>query len=121
VNKNNFDLDNKITKTFKLFSGLRSTEEDQKIFDRVYELCFEEIVKFLYENLSKDEQTKLILEIKRNSEKERLSKKQIADINYKTLLNYLVKIENYRFKLDKRLDYFINNLLYSSLNNLSSN
>ena len=121
MNKNNFDLDNKIKKTFQLFSGVRNPEEDQKIFDRVYELCFEEMVKFIYENISTKKQAKLETELDQISEKAGLTKNEAADVNYKTIFSYLVEIENYRFKLDKRLDYYINNLLYSSLNNLSKN
>lgn len=101
----NFDFDEKIKNKFKLFQGLRSQEEDQKIYDKVYELCFEEIVRFLFEKLSTAEKDKLIVELEKKGKETEI------------LLKYLSQIENYRFKLDKRLDYFLNNLLYSSLKN----
>ena len=42
-----FDLDAKIKTKFKLFSGVRSQEEDQKMYDKVMDLCFDEMVAFL--------------------------------------------------------------------------
>ncbi len=99
------DIDEKIKNKFKLFSGLRSEEEDQKIYDKVYELCFDEMVQFLFENLSTAEKDELIGKLEKKGKETEI------------LLKYLSQIENYRFKLDKRLDYFLNNLLYSSLKN----
>ena len=99
-------LDAKINEKFRLFRGLRSQEEDQKILDKVMNLCFDEMTAFLGENLNDEDQNSLLVDMDSQSEDE-------AEI--KTLQNYLAKIENYRFRLDKRLDYFLDNLLLNSI------
>ena len=99
------DIDEKIKHKFKLFQGLRSQEDDQKIYDKIYDLCFDEMVGFLFENLSPAKRDEFSKDIENTGKKTEI------------LLKYLSQIENYRFKLDKRLDYFLNNLLYSSLKN----
>ena len=108
---NNFVyLDSKIKARFKLFSGVRPTEEDQKIYDKVSDLCFDEMALFLGENLQASEQDQLTAELDKQANDENKTK---------VLVNYLSKIENYRFKLDHRLDSFLNNLLFSSLSALN--
>ena len=104
---NNFvDLDAKIKTRFKLFSGVRSTEEDQKIYDKVYDLCFDEMTTFLGENLKDSDKAQL---------PEELEKLTNDEDKTKVLTNYLSKIDNYRYKLDQRLDSFLDNLPLSSL------
>jgi hypothetical protein len=100
-------LDEKIKSKFKLFTGVRSYEEDQKIYDKVWELCFDELTGFIEDNLNESEQKKMLEEIKGREE----------DKAQEVLLTYLSQIDNYRFKLDKRLDYFLTNLLYSAVKN----
>ena len=104
-------LDEAIKSKFRLFSGVRSQEEDQKIYDKVNDLCFDEMTSFLSENLNAEDQTKLLTE---------LDSQNTDDDKTKVLQSYLSKIENYRFKLDKRLDYFLNNLLLSSVTTVNT-
>lgn len=109
---NNFvDLDSKIKTRFKLFSGVRPADEDQKIYDKVYNLCFDEMVLFLSEQLQDSEQDQL---------SEELNKQTTDDAKTKVLVNHLSKIDNYRFKLDHRLDSFLSNLLLSSLSRVKN-
>jgi len=109
MNKDTIGLDKKIKGKFKLFSGIRPQEEDQKIYDKVLDLCFDEMVAFLGDNLSEKEREDFLGE---------LGKKASDEDKAKVLQASLSKIENYRFKLDHRLDAFLNNLLLSSLSNL---
>src|SRR3989344_9408335 len=98
------DLDNKIKKKFRLFEGIRSEEEDKKIYDKIYDLCFDEMVLFLTENLESDELKKFEKELKhlrggRTDSSDGGRENEVIAL----LLNYLNKIDNYRFRLDKRL------------------
>ena len=115
------DLDTKIKKKFRLFEGLRSEEEDQKIFERVYELLFDEVVMFLEEKLEEKDKISLIKELEASALPSGDKQAQQDSGNFKNaeaiLIKYLSKIENYRFKLDKRLDYFLNNLVYQAIKN----
>jgi hypothetical protein len=115
------DLDKKIKKKFRLFEGIRSEDEDKKIYDKIYELCFDEMVLFLTENLESDELKKFEKELKhlrggRTDSSDGGQENEVIAL----LLNNLRKIDNYRFRLDKRLDYFLNNLLISSLKKVSN-
>lgn len=111
MNGNKVDFDTKIKNKFKLFSGARSQEEDQKIFDKVYDLCFDDTVKFLCENLNETDRTQLPEELKKQTSEE--------DKN-KILLNYMSKIDLFQLKLNQRLDSFLDNLSLSSLSQAGS-
>jgi hypothetical protein len=101
------DIDEKIKTKLKLFQGLRSEEKDKEIFEKVYDLVFEEIVKFLFENLNPKERQKLTEELENQ------------DINnsLKILLKYLSKIENYYFKLNAKIENLLDSLSPFDLEN----
>lgn len=97
-------------------------EEDQKIYDKVCSLVFDEMLKFLEENLSKEYLEKLIEELDEHSQprpfdpsSDAFSDSERERKQTEILLKYLNLIKDYRLKLDKRLKYFVNNLLYTSL------
>jgi len=118
------DIDWKIRESFRLFQNLRPEAEDQKIYEKVYALCLEEIVAFLADNLSQSKQQALLSELdrlqksqtKKGSQMDSSSQQQLTAI----LTRYLKTIDQHRFKLDKRLKYFIDNLLLNSLKKLST-
>jgi len=95
-------IENKIKKIFRLFDGERNLKEDKKLYKKLINLCFDEVIAFLEDNLSENEKENLLIELDKKSGKEVISK-------------YLQKIPDYKFKLDKRLDYFLNNLLYLAI------
>lgn len=99
------ELNNKIKSKFKLFMGLRSQEEDQKIFDKVMDLTFEEIMAYVGENLSEED---------RNNFLEDMAKDQTDADKNKVFEMYLTKIKGYQVGILLRIDRFLNNLLYSS-------
>ena len=107
MNKNIFDIDEIIKNTFQLFQGKRSKEEDEKIYQKVYELTFEEMLTFLQENLNPEKQKKF---------SQALSQIE-GELAMETLLKYLSGIPLYRFRLEKRLKAFIDNLLLASIKN----
>lgn len=104
--QNTFDLDEKIKKNFRLFTGVRPQEEDKRIYEKVYDLCFDEMIKFLYENLSKEDQNELT---------KNLESQKDLDKKAEVLSKALLKIEDSGFRLEKRIDYFLNSLLYQTL------
>lgn len=139
-NSNKTNIDVKIIKKFSLFEGKRSLEEDQKIFNKIYSLCFDEMVRFLLENLSEDDLQDLNNElnyVKATSHQEFIlepsgiqTRNQIlvgekhSSSTTETvvlIIKYLSKIENSSFRFEKRLDYLINSLLYLSLKKAKSN
>jgi len=101
------DLDSKIKSKFKLFSGARSQEEDQKVYDKVMDLCFDEMMSFAGENLSEADQTEML-----NKMKESLSDEDKT----KVFTEYLSKIEDSNFRLDERIETFLNNEILSYVN-----
>lgn len=133
------NLEQKIIKKFKLFQGLRPEAEEQKIFAKVYNLCFDEMVLFLCQHLSQKDQESLTRELESAEHlpggdaptnhlpggvapaahlegEDRQNQKNLTPAGA-VLVKYLESIENSRFKLDKRLDYFLNNLLYQAVEN----
>lgn len=103
------NLDDKIKQAFKLFTGLRSQEEDQKMLEKIQEMCFDELTKFLEENLDETDLNILLDE---------LDKVITNDDRNKILNNYLEKIEDYRVRLDTRMETLLNNILFNSLSGL---
>jgi len=96
------NIDYKIKKTFRLFDGKRNIKEDKKLYQKLIDLCFDEVIAFLEDNLSENAKENLVKELDNNG-------------GIEVLLKYLQKIPNFKFKLDKRLDYFLNNLLYLTI------
>lgn len=105
------DLDKVIAKyiinKFRLFSNLRTKEEDEKIFNTVLYQCFFETVKFIEENANPD--NKMNLENK-------LSKNDIKSAQ-NLIKKYLQSIPNYPSLLEPRLKTLIDKLLGESINN----
>lgn len=99
-------LDEKIKSKFKLFQGLRSQEEDQKIYDKVMDLTFSEMMTYLGENLPEEDRNKFLEEMA-NAESE--------DGKNKIMQAYFSKVENVKISLAWRIEKFLNNLLYTSL------
>lgn len=109
-------FDKKIKKTFRLFQGLRPEKEDKKIYDKVSDLCFQETIAFLEESLDFSRQAFLTAELEKIDEK-KLKKEEKSQQALETIFKYLTAIPHYRFRLNKRLDYFLNQLLYDALKN----
>jgi biopolymer transport protein ExbD len=104
-------LDEMIKSKFKLFQGLRTEEEDKKIYDKIIKLCGEETLNFLVDNLKQEEIDQLSNELSSlNNEDEKI------DIIQK----YLSNIENHEGKLKNRLTGYLNLLYISSVKNLSN-
>ena len=95
-----------IKKKFKLFKGLRSKEEDRKILEKLMDLCFDEIMLFLSENLS---------ETQKKSLKKELESQTSIDEKINSLTKHLTSTQNFDKRIIGRIDGFLNNLLYSSL------
>lgn len=100
------DLDKKIKDKFQLFSGVRSQDEDQKIYEEIYNLCFEEILAFLGENRD---------DAGREAFKQDLAQQKSDEDRNKTLVAALSKIEDYQSKLNQRMDTLLDKLLEASL------
>lgn len=109
-----FDIDEKIKNKFRLYAGDRSLAEDQKICEKVLDLCFDELISFLQDNLDKEQIDSLNKKLGSLSNED-LSKDKKDDKITQVLFEYAQKIDNFRFKWDKRLDYFLNQLVYSSI------
>ena len=107
MDNNTSGLDNKVKSKFKLFSGVRSQEEDQKIYDKVMDLCFDEMMLFISENLSEEGRDNLKKEIEQQKSEED---------KFKSLSKYLATIENYQNKLSLRMDAFLDGVLNASIN-----
>lgn len=111
------DIDNLIKNRFKLFVGVRSQKEDEEIYAKVYELCFDEIVQFVEENLKKAELEDLTHKL------EELKGSEDDNVNAAGLMvtEALKTVPNHRFKLYHRLEYFVDQLLINTLRNKSKN
>ena len=100
------NFEEKIKKKFRLFEGVRSQEEDQKLFDKLAGLCLEEAMIFLAENLGEEGMEKLTSELGQvEGEEEKM--KKVAE--------YMGKVENAGLRLSSRLEVFLDNLLLDTL------
>jgi len=97
-----FDLDRHIKTRFQLFEDKRPKEEDEKIYDKVYSLCLNEMIVFVGQNVSKDEM-------------ERLSKKLDSEDPKTAFLEVLEGVPMAKLRLEARLKYFVDQLLLDSL------
>ncbi|GIW67017.1 MAG: hypothetical protein KatS3mg095_0915 [Candidatus Parcubacteria bacterium] len=102
--KNRNFVEEEIIKKFKLFKGLRSIDEDEKILNKVYQLCLNEMLYFLEEIISSEEKEKIIQDI--------YSDKELADV----FLRYL-KDEFNLWRLKIRISKFLDNLLFELIYN----
>lgn len=101
-------LEAKIKEKFKLFTGVRPQEEDQKLFDRLVAMCFEEALVFLAENLGEEGMKNLTEEVDRQETEEEKVKK---------IGEYMGRIENGGIRLGARLETFLDNLLTAAMDN----
>lgn len=99
-------LDSKVREKFKLFTGLRPQEEDQKMYDKIMELCFDEMSRFLSDKLSEEQ---------KNAMFDDLAKSQSDEDKEKVIANYFAKVEKAKSKFNARIDLFLNNLLMKSM------
>ena len=109
-----FNIEDKIVDKFRLFVGLRDVEEDKKILEKVSGLCFDEAVSFLLKNISDMQVTKLLNELDKIDRKN-LNDYRVQKRYTKVFLKYMRDIDNYSFKFDKRINYFINQLVYKAV------
>jgi hypothetical protein len=116
MNKYKFSIDKKIIDKFRLFTGVRDVEEDKKIYNKVLDASFNELITFFEDNLDSVQIEKLTSQLK-TLPKSDLPEDEKNEKTTQLLVEYAQKIENFRFKWDKRLDYFLNQLVYSSINN----
>lgn len=101
-----YDLHGQIVKKFRLFEGVRSRDEDEKIYDKVSGLLALELGKFVEENL--DEKGKVELEKK-------LTQANLADNAWSALLSSMSNVPDLQSKLQKRIENYLKNLVYDSL------
>jgi len=97
-----FNLDEHIKKRFQLFEDKRPKEEDDKIYDKVYSFCLNEMIVFVGQNVSKDEM-------------DRLNKKLDAEDPKNAFLEVLEGVPMAKLRLEARLKYFVDQLLLDSL------
>lgn len=109
MTQNVFDLDQMIKSRFRIFEGVRSQEEDEKLYDKILNLCLEEILVFLAEHASVEDREKILAKIK--------EQKDIKS-RAKVLLGYLLQIKSVGILLSVRLGYFLDNLYFRSLENI---
>lgn len=109
-------LDKRIRERFKLFKNLRSKQDDEKLYLEIYNQIFKEMIKFLEENLDFSRMSFLIREL-RMIEKGIKSEDKKNGAAYDALFRYLSSVPDVLFKLDRRIDHFINNLYVRSMDN----
>jgi hypothetical protein len=97
-----FDIDQHIKTRFALFEGKRAEEEDQKIYDKVYNLCLNEMILFIGQNVSKEERSALLQKLNSEDPKE-------------AFLSSLENVPLAKQRLEARLKYFVDQLLLDSL------
>ncbi len=100
-----YDIDKQIKKMFKLFQGVRSEKEDKKIYEKVTDLIFKDLVSFLVENTTTKDKPKL---------KKEISSKKKIESREKVLLDHLSKIKDVQKRLPMRIDYFLKALVVNS-------
>ncbi|MBN1169226.1 hypothetical protein JXA63_05040 [Candidatus Woesebacteria bacterium] len=100
-------VDQKIKRLFQLYCGVRSKDEDDRMYDKIMGLVFEEIIEFITQNLFEDEVENL-LEDSPDGENSEAEEKLLL------LGRYMKKIPDCEFRIKARLDHFINRLHYLS-------
>lgn len=105
------ELETKIKEKFKLFQGLRSDDEDQKLLDQILDMCFEELISFMAKNLSEAEQKNFLNE---------LEQKSTDDEKVQFIQESLTKVDNYQKKYSGLIENFLDELLYESMSDKSN-
>lgn len=107
-------LDMRIRERFRIFKGFRTENEDLELYRRIYVEIYRECLKFLEENLNEQQQDNIRWDITKTEKEDESPQDRFIKV-YTLILKHLVKIEDVNYRLDRRLDHFINNLLLSSL------
>ncbi len=94
-------LDEKIKNKFNLFKPGRDSRLDKIIYQKIYKLCFEELTKFLYENLSETERNQLLHQLKSST---------AIDNKIKIIINYIKKKPSRAYLLNKKIDDLLDSI-----------
>lgn len=97
-----FDIERKIINAFKLFQGLRSPSEDRAILEKMLEICKEDAISFLSENMTDKDVNKFKAVVKKDGIESAFG---LA----------IGSIPMGRFRLEERLNYAINMHLAKAL------
>lgn len=102
----------RISQQFALFQDHRKPEEEERIFNVVYERCISETIQFLEENLSPDNKAALLHELTLLSQsgKETDSRSIINIIE-----THLNTISQASFRLEARLNHLIDTIHYQAV------
>ena len=108
------DIDTLIKSKFKLYQGLRTKAEDDAIYQKVYDLAFDEIMVFVDEQLEVQKKKSLIQAL------ERLAKlpgdeATKAQETMTILLEYLKTIPAYFDLITTRLERLFDQFLHDAL------
>lgn len=102
------DLEQKIIERFRLFQGLRSLQQDNEILELLVGSCLDETIRFLEQETSLEEQNILLEKlnsIEHSSGSFYAHNKEVIRVFSESLQ----KVPALRFRLEKRLEAFLNN------------
>lgn len=101
-----------IGQKFALFTGQRPAEQDQALYDLVFEHCFNETIRFLAENLSSSRKIALTQQLESFGP---ASTNDEAKAAFDTLLTHLDTVPSGRFRLDVRIKHCLDTLAYRAV------
>ncbi len=111
-------VDQAIKEKFSLFNGKRKKEEDEEIYNLVYDTLLDKIIAFLAEELTLYGRTRFLADIKQ-LQQEAEAKQWSQDRRLKELTNifkaHLARIPDFQQKLENYLLGFLNYLQFQSL------
>ncbi len=110
----NTSIDRRIKNRFQIYAGVRSREEDDALYYRIYAEVYKEILRFIEEQLDK----KTLETIRKEIEKIDIIKGEpllTFKKTYSIILRNLPEEKEFRYRLDRRVDHFINNLLITTI------
>lgn len=107
------DIDALIKTKFQLFTGVRSREVDQKIYDTLYEVCFDAMMSFLEENLGKKELTELTKAMEIIDQNIGKDETQKAEEGIIAMQRALGTIQGGQKRLQVKLDMLLDTMLYT--------
>jgi len=100
-------FDDMIKSKFKLFQGIRSQEEDQKMYNKLNNMCLEEITNFAVTNLDEKNLDSLESELKAATDEHGKAK---------VLTTYLQKIPDHQNALMAHIGSYLDKVIEASLN-----
>lgn len=106
-------FDEKIKNTFDLFTGKRTQEEDQAIFDKVNALVFDETLAVLEDNMADDALEALDEEIRKLVIKPKNKRTELA---MKIITEKMKDIPDIEFIIKTHINSYIDQLLLDILN-----